>query len=401
MRTPLFMNSIFMLLASISSAGFGLIFWFIAAKFYPTGDIGIASALISLMGLIVLISKFGLDFSIIRFFPTNDKNRIFSTSIFITTIFAMIFGSITIFGIDTISPELHLLKSVKNSTLFLIFLLANSAVALCGTSFIAIRKTDYYLIQNIFIGSRVLLLIPLIFFGSIGIFSAVGMSFILSLIISLILLAKFGIKFKAVIDTSFLKKAFHYSMGNYFVGVSQTGLNSIIPILVLNTLGPEEAAYYYITFALTSLILFTIPNVMSMSLFVEGSHGEALKMNVIKSICGIFVIIVPLIILLNIFGDNILGFFGAEYAENGFELLKVMSLTSLVVSVNRIYFSIKRVQKDIKGIIIISSLTFGLLIGLGYIFMMNFGLVGIGYAWLVSYTVAAIAIVVISGRKLN
>jgi len=52
-----------------------------------------------------------------------------------------------------------------------------------------------------------------------------------------------------------------------------TAPNMILPIMVLNVLGAEQAAYYYIAYAIAAL-LFMIPNAISMSLFVEGSHGS-------------------------------------------------------------------------------------------------------------------------------
>ena len=68
--------------------------------------------------------------------------------------------------------------------------------------------------------------------------------------------------------------------------------NLILPIMVLNVLGAEQAAYYYIAYAIAAL-LFMIPNAISMSLFVEGSHGEALKRTVVKSLVTIFSLLVP------------------------------------------------------------------------------------------------------------
>ena len=68
--------------------------------------------------------------------------------------------------------------------------------------------------------------------------------------------------------------------------------NLILPIMVLNVLGAEQAAYYYIAYAIAAL-LFIIPNAISMSLFVEGSHGEALKRTVVKSLVTIFSLLFP------------------------------------------------------------------------------------------------------------
>jgi len=46
--------------SSLTSAGSGF-FWLIAARFYSTADIGLASAIISAMGLISMLSLLGFD----------------------------------------------------------------------------------------------------------------------------------------------------------------------------------------------------------------------------------------------------------------------------------------------------------------------------------------------------
>lgn len=73
LRDPLYKSSYFIMLTSISNAGFGFLFWILAARLYPKEDVGVATALISSMALLVLLSRFGLDQSIIRFFPERDK----------------------------------------------------------------------------------------------------------------------------------------------------------------------------------------------------------------------------------------------------------------------------------------------------------------------------------------
>ena len=50
------------MLTSVTSGGFGFIFWILAAKLYPKEDVGVATALISAMSLIVLLSRFGFVF---------------------------------------------------------------------------------------------------------------------------------------------------------------------------------------------------------------------------------------------------------------------------------------------------------------------------------------------------
>jgi len=57
---PLFKNAYFLMFSSLTSAGSGFFFWLIAARFYSTTDIGLASAMISAMGLISMLSLLGI-----------------------------------------------------------------------------------------------------------------------------------------------------------------------------------------------------------------------------------------------------------------------------------------------------------------------------------------------------
>lgn len=398
LKDPLYKNSFYIMLTSITSAEFGFVFWIIAAKLYSAEEVGIATALISSMALLVLLTRFGLDQSIIRFFPENDKSKIFSTAIIITTIFVIIFGAIFIIGVDILSPELQLLKSPTTALLFVIFLAASSIGSLTGISFIALRKAGFYFLQSLIMGSRVFFIFPLVFLGAVGIFGAVGVSFILAITVSLAIMIKSGIKPSFKVDKRFLDEAFHFSAGNYLTNLFITAPNTILPIMVLNVIGAEKTAYYYIAFAIASL-LFMIPIAVSMSLFVEGSHGEALKKTTIKSLFAIFLLLIPAITLFYFAGGWLLELIGKDYAAQGFELLKIMVIASIFVAVNYIYFSIKRIQKDVTTLVLLSGLIFGLLIGLSYPFMLRFGIVGVGYAWVASYALGAVIIGIMVWRN--
>lgn len=398
LHDPLLKNSFFLLISSASSAVFGFAFWVIAAKFYSQSDVGVATALISSMGLIILLSRFGIDYSLIRFFPSGEKSRIFNTSIIVTSICTLIISILYIFGIDFFSPKLNILSNSTNALIFIIYLIANSICVMTNNSFIAIRQAKHQLLQSLLIGSRVFFLIPFITFGAIGIFNAIGISFILTMAISIYLIIKFNIKVYFTIDNSFLKDTFSYSAGNYIASIFITAPSCLFPIMVLNILGAERGACYYITYLICG-ILFMVPNAISMSLFVEGSHGESLKAASIKSLMVTLAILIPASIILYVFASFILSLWGADYASEGVELFRLMILASFFVSFNSIFNSIQRIQKDLRGIIFINGLVFALIIGFGYLFMIKYGVVGIGYAWLISYFVGSIVFVLIFGRR--
>ncbi|AKB68658.1 oligosaccharide flippase family protein [Methanosarcina mazei] len=398
LHDSLFKNAFFLMLSSISTAGFGFIFWFLAAKFYSASDVGIATGIMSSMTLIVNLSRFGLDYSIIRFFPTHDKCKVFSTSTVISTLIALIFGLIFISGINSFSPELSFLRSPLYTLFYFISLTSSSVIFMAGIFFVAIREAEFQLYLNLIVGSRVLFVILFISLGAIGIFYAVGASFFIAFLISLVLILKSGTDLKLKIDRKFLTDSFNFSAGNFLTGLFMTVPNTLLPIMILNMHLVEQAAYYYIVFGIVSL-LFMIPESISTSLFVEGSNGQSLKKTVIQSLVIIFLLLTPIALFFYLCGSLILGFIGQDYVAGGSGVFTLMIFASFFVVVNNIYFAIKRIQKDTKEITLLSGIIFVLLIGLAYLLIPVLGIEGIGYAWIISYGIGALIIIIQVFRK--
>jgi O-antigen/teichoic acid export membrane protein len=215
--------------------------------------------------------------------------------------------------------------------------------------------------------------------------------------VMLFLLVKSGVNLIFTLDRKFLYDAFHFSAGNYLSGLLTAAPALIIPIMVLKVLGAEETAGYYIAYSI-AVLLFEIPSAVSTSLFVEGSHGEMLRKNTLKALLIIVLLLIPAVIILCLFGGSILGIFGKSYVE-GLDLLRIMVLSSFFVAVVNVYFSIKNVQKDMKGRVFLSALLFFLLIGLSYVFMPVFGIVGVGYAWMGGYGLCSVVVGVTVWRE--
>ena len=72
-----YLDSFLVFVSTLILSGLGLLFWIVAAKIYPDGDVGIATAILSTITLIMSISRFGFDQSIIRYFPVEDKGKVF------------------------------------------------------------------------------------------------------------------------------------------------------------------------------------------------------------------------------------------------------------------------------------------------------------------------------------
>jgi O-antigen/teichoic acid export membrane protein len=387
-RDPLFINSLYIILTSITGAGFGFIFWIVAAKLYLPSDVGIATALFSSISLLVLLSQLGLDQSLIRFFPEKNKAEIFYTSLIITTLITIFLGLIFTVGIGIWSPDLVIIYQIIP---FYFLILASFAIfIIIGSTFIALKHADYVLLQNMFIGIRIIFLFPLIFLGAIGIFYSIGISFILALIIPIFFVYRFKLKFSGI-NFDYLKESLHFSIGNYLVNIFSLIPILLLPIVVLNLGGSQTAAVYYITYSIAAL-LFIIPTAFGTMLFVDGSHGQLSKENVTKAFFGIFLFLIPVVIIILIFGKNILDLIGSSYSE-GYGLLSVILFSSLGMVIFQLFSAIKKTQKRIKSIIVISTFNCILLIGLSNFLFSTFGIMGVGYAWVISYSLTGIILI--------
>lgn len=395
-RDPLLKNSFFLAVSRIFNAGCGFVFWMLAARLYSIEDVGLTAALVSLLNLAILFSCLGFDFSLIRFFPVHDKNKVFNTCFLITTLSSLLIGIIFVIVTPFISPGLPFLHIPQYAAAFISFAVLEAIVAIAGTAFLAMRKGAYYLFLNILLAARIPLLIPFVPLQSYGIFSALGLANILASVIAFLLLRNYvALNFR--IDRQFIKDAFKFSAGNYLSNVLAAVPGLIFPIVVLNLLGKAAAAQYYIAFAIGNLVLI-IPNALGTSLFVEGSHGESLKKNTVKAGLIIFSLLVPAVILVYFSGNFFLGLFGDHY-QKALTLLRLLVLSSFFVAVYTLFIPIQNVRLQIGSIVKLNFARFIIILTLVYPLTLKFGIIGVGYGWLISHGLLALGILVLTMRS--
>lgn len=389
-RNYLFRNSILITFSRFSNVFVGFVFWIVAARLYSIEEVGLATVLISSLSIIASLSKMGFDFSLIRYIEIFDKTKLFNTFIAATTIVSLVIGIIYIVDIKIFSPSLIFIQESSYPAIFL-FLVMNSIVIIIGSGFNALRKSEGYLFQNMILALRVPLLIPLVYLGSFGIFSSIGLAFLFSALFSLIYLSK-TVKLNLKIDKQIIRESFKFSGSNYVSNIFATFPTLILPIMVSNVLGGALAAEYYVAFAIGSLVNI-IPESLGTSLFVEGSHGEKMRKNVIKVGLTVYSFLIPAILFIHFFGIYILGLFGENYLD-ALLLLKLIAYSSFFSSLMPIFVSLMNVKMKMKILVLINFLMFCLLIGLSYLFILRFGIEGVGYAWIISYATLDILIIV-------
>lgn len=396
LRDPLYRNSAFLVLGRLLNVGVGFFFWLIAARLYQTAEVGVATALISSVTLIMFIASFGFNFSMIRFIRISGKESVLNTSICITTVASLIVGTAYLILLEVFFEDSALVKNTSYGVFFLFTVVMYSIFFISGESFKALRDTKDYFMQNIVLSARVLLLFPLVFLGSVGIFGAIGITYFLATVYSIFVLSR-RLKLNYRIDRGFLKESFRFSSGNYVSNLLYESPSLLMPPIILSLLGKEEAALYYIAMAVSSLI-WIAPMSLSASLFIEGSYGENLKKNVLKSGKAALIVLVPSIIFIYLFGSLVLEIFGQDYVE-ALPLLHILVLSSFFVALHDLFMPILNIKMRVSNLIKLNFIRFCVLLGLSYIFIQDYGLIGFGYAWMFTHILLTVITLWLSRKE--
>ena len=313
---------------------------------------------------------------------------------------SLVAALVFITGLNFWSPALAYIRQPIFSTSFVFVTVIYTLFLLIDQTFIARRCTKYVLFKNATAGllklaAAVALAVLL---STFGIFASWGLAIFVALAIALFQFLPQAQRGYVPIPTVCKKTVndmIHFSLGNHIAELLWFAPLVLFPLMVINILGAETNAYFYIAWIIAQT-LFTIPMAVSYSLFAEGSHEEGLlRANTIKSVKLCLLILVPAIVILLILSDKLLLFFGRSYSESGVILLRILALSAIPVTINFICLSVMRVKKNTKGVILASASIACLALGSGYILMTKVGLPGVGVGWITAQTVVAIVVVLL------
>jgi O-antigen/teichoic acid export membrane protein len=204
------------------------------------------------------------------------------------------------------------------------------------------------------------------------------------------------------VDRKAVGTVLRFSAGNYVAESLREVPGFLLPLLVVNVLDLDLGADFYVTWTLASIILMAA-YATSFSLLAEVSREPGrFGRDVLKAMKFILLLLVPAIVIVFFAGDRILALFGEEYAQNGYGLLRLLSLSGIPVAFNILYITWMRLRQETWPIICLYAFVAAFTIGVGYALMGQMGLTGIGVAWLAGNGAVTIFLgLVLTMRKLR
>jgi O-antigen/teichoic acid export membrane protein len=181
--------------------------------------------------------------------------------------------------------------------------------------------------------------------------------------------------------------------GDYLGSVFALATVDLLPLLVVARLGAVDTGYFSIPFLIIySLELVTVN--LGIALTVEGAMDRSeLRRHVIMVVRRMGLLVLPAVAVLLAVPGLVLLLFGENYADNSSTLLRLLAVGVMAKAVTTLYFSLARVERKVSRIAAIEAVRLVLLLGSAWWLMGEFGLAGIGIAYLATQSVVAVVLV--------
>ena len=403
----LYANSLHLMAANVLNAGFGFLFWMVAARMYPAQAVGLTAAVISAVGLLAMLSLLGLDYAMIRFLPgAADPEGIINSSLTIGIAMAVAASLVFLFGLGLWSPALlPVRQSPPLAAAFVAAAALTAASALLASVYISRKQTSMVLAHaTVFGAGKVMLAAALAAVSSTaGLLGAWALGLLAAVACGLVWflprVEEGHYRPRPTLRRAVLNDMTHFASANYIAAALWGAPMLLLPLLIVNLVGPEANAYFYVAASVAGLVAM-IPHAVSLSLFAHGSNDEGqLFRHTLGSARFTLGLLVPAIAGVLLLGDKILLLFGRAYSEQATGLLWILALATVPMTANFLFFSVRRVQQKMAGVVGSTLCILVVTMGLSVLLLPRMGLLGAGLAWLAAQS--SVALVLLARLALN
>jgi O-antigen/teichoic acid export membrane protein len=386
------------------SAVLGAIFWVVAARLFDADEVGRDAALIGAMVELSTICQLNLDNVLVRFLPgvRARAGRVVAGAYGVNTLLALVLGTAFVLIVPSLSSDFAFLRHdgpvavafVAGLVLWGVFTLQDSALT-------AMRHAHWVPVENSLFGVLKLAALPL----AVGL--AIGHGVFLAWIVpmTILLIPVNVLIFRSVLArhraaapaaggpplAELGRRRLGAFLAQDYLGQVLMRLGvTLLPILVVATLGAAENAYFYIPFtiviAFDMMVLSIGTSIVAEAAYDEGLVREHLRTVVRRygplMLAGVLVLVVaaPLVLLP----------FGTDYAREGDTALRILAVACIPRALIFLAGAVWRLQGHGRWLLGAEALMLVLLLGTVVPLADALELTGVALAWLGSATAAGL-----------
>ena len=395
---PLLHNGHLLSISSVLTSVLGAGYWTIATRLYDPATLGRNYSAISAMMLFAGIGQLNLTNILVRFVPSaGPRTRTLVARAYLAAVTAtMLLATGFVLLTPVLAPDLGFLRHGVLGACFILATAGYGLFIMQDGVLTGLRRPDWVVLENaIFALVKIAAVAaPVLIAAESGIL----LSWVLALAVAIAVTNTFLFtreipRHTAALDPDAAKPPAPtpgYIIGDYIGSLFWFAATTLPPLIVLDTLGPTQAAYFSLTWVI-AYMLFLVSANMGSSLVVESATDPAqLTRNCKRVLTHTGVLLAAAVIILAAAAPEILRVFGPEYARHGTGLLRLLLLSALPNLAVATAVSVCRARRRIRtAVAILATVCCGAL-GLTLLLLPVLGIAGAGAAWLIAETTVAL-----------
>ncbi|MFB8352778.1 lipopolysaccharide biosynthesis protein [Streptomyces niveus] len=394
----MFRNAYALMLSTGVSAALGLGFWLVAARYYTEEAVGQGSAAIAAMRLLASLTATTMIGAVVRYVPRAGRAtgalvwRAYALSSAVVCAACVVF----LLTLDLWGPSYAPLGGVTAGLLFTGACVAWALLTLQDGVLTGLREAIWVPVGNaVFSLGKLLLLVA---FATalpvLGVFVSWAAAIALSVLPLGWLVFRRLIPRQAAADRD-REPPRPAEIGRFLAGDSVGALFSLaminlLPVMVAVRFDAAHNAFFYTAYTVGGTMEFMAIN-MASSLTAHASHSpERLADGVRGALRRMTVLLVPVVLVLVVFAPQVLAPFGADYAEHGSTVLRLLAAAALPRVVVELYIGVLRVQGRTGMLAVLQGAMCVSVLGSAVLLLGPAGISGAGLAMLLSMTLIAL-----------
>lgn len=382
--------------STVVTSGLGVVYWWLAARWFSADDVGLASALVSATLLLGTIGMFGVDTLLVGELQRHpaQKHNLIASALLVSVIAGAVCGLGFILIMPFVSPNLNMLAhGWANAGVFVFGVSLTAALLVVDLALIGLLRGDLQFWRNsVFAIVKLALLAAVIWTNNRGNVFVIYLTWQLGNVISLGVFARalYGRRaaFRTIyFDWNFLQSLGMSALAHQSLNLMVNAPGQLLPLLVTSFLSARSNGTFYIAWMIASF-LFMGAFAMSTALFASKNskpYDFVRKLRLTMSLSfGLGSIGVGIIFVVS---DWLLSLFGATYGKEASMCLRMLAVGLFPLIIKQHYLAIGRVKQQVGRTIPLTLLGGILEISGAIIGAQTGGLAGLCAGWVIGLTV--------------
>jgi O-antigen/teichoic acid export membrane protein len=400
LREPMRRSAYALIAGTGLTAILGMIFWVLAARWLTSEAVGTGTALTSAMIFLAMLSTLGLGNTLVRFLaPAGARaRRVILACYGLCASTAILAALIFIAGQPWWASELGLLR--HNVLAAVVFVLAAAVwviFALEDRVLVGLRRASWVPLTNGIHSILKIAPLPLLTasagYALFATFALPALPIVLVVTVFILRLPSQESRAPEPVESLRISHLFRFALTDYFSSLLWLATTDLMTLVVLDQMGPQQSAYYFMSFTIAYSLYLVTSNVGSAFVAEAAQFPSRTIVLARNALRHAALIVVPLALAGIIIAPLGLRVLGEEYSTNGTTLLRLLLLSAIAQVIIEIALSAARLRRDNRMVLTVYG---GQALGIfgGTALMIGrWGLTGVGLSWIITQTAVAVALV--------